>query len=245
MIPRVRAWLEETHSDNFELVRHFAAGFFDSEMLSIPGEWLKVAVGVLAVLLSAGFLALTTYYQSFNLMEAAGLSKARIFLEIRADELSFIAIAAGITALLTALEWQSLFPSKRDCLALAGLPVTVRQIFLAKFGALLLMFAAFVLAMNLPWAMEFATTTAGHWEYDPPTIAVIAANFAATGGACAFVFFSLLALQGILLNVLPGRVFDRVSLFVQSAVLIATLGAMPLYDREPVAGWWPPFWFLH
>ena len=116
MTARVRAWLEETHSDNFELVRHFVSGFFDSEMLSVPGEWLKVAVGVLAVLLSAGFLALTTYYQSFNLMERAGLSKARIFQEIRADELSFIVIAAGITALLTALEWQSLFPSRRDCL---------------------------------------------------------------------------------------------------------------------------------
>src|SRR5207248_8659758 len=119
MIARVRDWLEETHSDNFELVRHFAAGFFDSEMLSIPGEWLKVAVGILAVLLSAGFLALTTYYQSFNRMEDAGLSKSRIFLEIRADELSFIVIAAAITALLTALEWQALFPSRRDCVALA------------------------------------------------------------------------------------------------------------------------------
>jgi len=245
MIERVRAWLEETHSDNFELVRHFAAGFFDSEMLSIPGEWLKVAVGVLAVLLSAGFLALTTYYQSFNLMERAGLSKARIFLEIRADELGFIAIAAGITALLTALEWQSLFPSKRDCLALAGLPVSARQIFLAKFGALVLMFTIFVLAMNLPWAMEFATTTAGHWEHDPPTIAIITANFAATGGACAFVFFSLLAVQGVLLNLLPARLFERVSLGVQALVLIATLGALPLFDRQPLAPWWPPLWFLH
>src|SRR5262249_15137280 len=106
MRERWRQWLEETHSDKFELVRHFAGGFFDSEMLSIPGEWLKVAVGVLAVLLSTGFLALTTYYSSFNQMEAASLSKARIFAEIRGDEFVFITIAAGITALLTALEWQ-------------------------------------------------------------------------------------------------------------------------------------------
>ena len=119
-------------------------------------------------------------------MEDAGLSKARIFLEIRADELSFIAIAAAVTALLTALEWQALFPSRRDCLALAGLPVSVRQIFLAKFAALVLMFSVFALAMNLPWAMEFATTTAGHWENEPSGFLVIAANFSATGGACAF-----------------------------------------------------------
>src|SRR5207248_698729 len=115
------------------------------------------------------------------------------------------------------------FPTRRDCLALASLPVSARQIFLAKFGALLLMFAVFVVAMNLPWAMEFAMTTSGHWANDPPAVAIIAANFAATGGACVFVFFSLLALQGILLNVLPSRLFDRVSLAVQSAVLILTL----------------------
>ena len=178
-------------------------------------------------------------------MEDAGLSKERIFAEIRGNEFTFIAVAAGITALLTALEWQALFPTRRDCLALASLPVSARQIFLAKFGALLLMFAAFVLAMNLPWAMEFATTTAGHWANDPPTVAIIGANFAATGGVCVFVFFSLLALQGILLNILPSRMFDRVSLAVQSAVLIATLGALPLVNRQPVAGWWPPVWFLH
>jgi len=37
--------------------------------------------------------------------------------------LSFIAVAMAITALLTILQWQSLFPSARDCLALVGLPI--------------------------------------------------------------------------------------------------------------------------
>ena len=60
MRTRLRAWLEETHSDNFELVRHFLGGFFDSEALSMPDAWMKVAAGVVAVLLSAGILGLTT-----------------------------------------------------------------------------------------------------------------------------------------------------------------------------------------
>ena len=58
-------------------------------------------------------------------------------------------------------------------------------------------------------------------------------------------FFSLLALQGILLNILPVRMFARVSLVAQSAVFIATLGALPLLDRQPVAGWWPAVWFVN
>jgi hypothetical protein len=244
MRTRLRTWLEETHSDNFELVRHFLSGFFDSEGLSVPDEWMKVAAGVVAVLLSAGILALTTYSESFKRMEDAGLSKERIFSAIRTDELTFIGVAMGITALLTSLQWQALFPSRRDCLALASLPVSARQIFLAKFGTLLLVFAVFVLSMNLPWALEFGPATAGHWAHDPG-IKAAAANFAGMAGGCVFIFFSLLAVQGILLNLLPVRIFARVSLVVQSAVFILTLGALGLFDRQPAAAWWPPIWFLY
>ena len=167
MIERWRQWLEETQGGNFELVRHFAGGFFDSEMLSIPGEWVKVAVGVFAVLVSMGFVAFTTFYSLFNLMEGR-FTKAHIFIEIRGNEFVFIGLAAGATALLTALQWQSLFPTRRDCLALAGLPVSARQVFFAKLNALVLMFAVFVLAMNLPWAVEYCMTTAGDWRTIPP-----------------------------------------------------------------------------
>jgi putative ABC transport system permease protein len=245
MMPRLRAWLEETHGAGFELVRHFLARIFDSEMFSVPGEWQKTAAGLLAALLSFGILALPTYMKSFDLMREAGLSSAQIYREIRANELTFIAVGMAITALLTALVWQSLFPSLRDCLALAGLPVSARQIFVAKASALVLAFAVFVIALNLPWAMMFAAATSGSWGHHSSVLAGIGANFAATGGACVFVFFSLLACQGILLNILPSRAFARASLFVQAAVFISTLGLLPLFDRQPAtAVWWPPVWFL-
>ena len=111
MKARIRSWLDETHGASFELVRHFLAGIFDSDMFSVPGEWQKVAAGLLAALLSLGTLALPTFMQSFNRMGEAGLSPVRIYGEMRAYELTFIAIAIGITALLTALVWQSLFPA--------------------------------------------------------------------------------------------------------------------------------------
>src|SRR5580704_16112676 len=152
----IRAWLDETHGASVELVRHFLANIFDSDMFSVPGEWQKVAAGILAALLSLGILALPTFIQSFDKMREAGLSSLGIYSEMRAYELTFIGIAIGLTALLTALVWQSLFPSLRDCLALAALPLSARQIFVAKSGALLLAFAAFVLALNLPWALMFA-----------------------------------------------------------------------------------------
>jgi putative ABC transport system permease protein len=241
----IRAWLDETHGASVELVRHFLANIFDSDMFGVPGEWQKVAAGILAALLSLGILALPTFIQSFDKMREAGLSSLGIYSEMRAYELTFIGIAIGLTALLTALVWQSLFPSLRDCLALAALPLSARQIFVAKSGALLLAFAAFVLALNLPWALMFAAASSGGLQQSPSALAQVAANFCATGSACVFAFFSLLACQGILLNVLPTRLFTRASLFVQSAVFVATLGLLPFIGRQPdTAAWWPPVWFL-
>ncbi len=88
MKARIRSWLDETHGASFELVRHFLAGIFDSDMFSVPGEWQKVAAGLLAALLSLGTLALPTFMQSFNRMGEAGLSPVRIYGEMRAYELT-------------------------------------------------------------------------------------------------------------------------------------------------------------
>jgi hypothetical protein len=49
---RLRQWLEETHSDTFELVRHFLARFFDTEIGATNDDWRKVAIGIFASLVS-------------------------------------------------------------------------------------------------------------------------------------------------------------------------------------------------
>ena len=56
-----RQWLEETHGDWFELVRHFLARFFDNELGTIRGEWQKVAIGVFASLVSIGIVGFQLY----------------------------------------------------------------------------------------------------------------------------------------------------------------------------------------
>ncbi len=239
-------WMEETHRPGFELMRHFLARFFESEMLGASGEWRKVAIGLLAALFSLGALGLRTYWRRYYFLQSPDFSTPELYRQgVREDLLIFIAVAMAVTALVTILQWQSLFPGLRDCLALAGLPVSARDIFLAKFGALVLLFAVFVLAMTGPPAALFAAVISGPWQENPSSMANALANFAAMAGACVFVFFSLLALQGILLNVLPARLFARVSLIAQAVLFIATLGGLPLLGGQPAsAAWWPPVWFL-
>src|SRR4051794_33375048 len=233
---RVSHWLGETHGVRFELLRHFLRRFFDSDM-SGAGEWRKVAIGIFAALLSASIVAIQTYMERYDIMQDAALPATRVLAEMRADQLTFIGLAMAVTAVLTILQWQSLFPGARDYLALAGLPITARQIFLAKAGALLLMFAAFVLALTVVPAGAFSWVTSHR--------APFGANFAALAGGCVFVFFTLLAIQGVFLNVLPAGAFEGVSTVFQGVVFMATVGAVPLVGRQPAdAWWWPPNWFV-
>jgi len=236
--------LEETHGPAVELVRHFLARFFDNEMVAIPGEWQKVAVGIFASLVSLGFPTLDIYWQRYKHLHE--LSFATYREGVREDLITFVVLAMAVTALLTVLQWQSLFPSLRDCLALAGLPVSPREVFLAKFGSLVLVFSVFVLAMTALPSMLFAIVIGLKWHENPSWWVNAGADFAALAGVCVFVFFALLALQGILLHLLPGRAFERVSLVVQALLFIVTVGAIPLIGRQPTAApWWPPVWFVH
>jgi hypothetical protein len=245
MTRRLRQWLEETHASAWELVRHFLLRFFDNDMITIPGEWQKVAVGIFASLVSVGFALLGIYRDRYKYLHSAPF--AEYHQGVRDDLVSFLAIMMAVTALLTILQWQSLFPSLRDCLALAGLPVRPREIFLAKFAALVVVFTAFVTSMTgMPAILFTYLVTMGRWQENPGILIYVAANFVALAGGCAFVFFTLVAIQGILLHLFPPHTFAKVSLAVQAVLFVATVGAIPLMGRQPAtAFWWPPVWFVH
>lgn len=248
MTARVRRWFGRTHGGGFELLRHFLVGFFDNEMVTVPGEWQKTAIGVFASLVSISLAALWVYALRYKLLHAASFEIYRQ--GVREDLVTFIALTMVVTALLTILQWQSLFLSVRDCLALASLPVSPRQIFLAKFGSLIVIFAAFVVSMTLVPSILLAILASnllpsGHWFENPSLWVNIGANFAALAGGCVFVFFSLLSLQAILLHIFPARTFSRISLIVQGCLFILTVGTVPLLGRQPAAAaWWPPHWFV-
>jgi predicted permease len=239
----IRRWLRETHGCGFELLRHFTGSFFDSELTSIPGEWRKVAVGIIAVLLSLSIIITQLYLGRYGALARGGANALALLRAIRGDQLGLITDMMAAMALATVLQWQSLFPSLRDYLALAGLPIRPRQIFMAKGGALLLVFTGFVLVLVGPPALVFASII-DMGRIFPSQFGVTAACLIAMAGGCAFVFFTLLACQGLLLNLLPPRMFARASMTVQAIVFAGTLGGMSLIGRQPTAWWWPSMWFL-
>jgi hypothetical protein len=219
-------WLDQTHSINFELVRHFLASIFDSEMFSARGQWRTVAISAFALAIPFGLLVLDPKHLQANPI---------------ANELAVLTLLFAVTGVLALLAWQSLFPSRRDFLALAGFPARPRQIFVARFLSILLFAITAVIAITfLPSVI-------------PPYSFITRATPAILG--CLFIFFAIVALQGVMLNALPGRLFVPVSTCVQGA-LVAVFFLSGLYSwfivdwktetitRLPeFAAWAPPVWF--
>lgn len=52
MKDRLLTWLDETHGEFFELVRHFFRGLFDSELITAPDQLQKFVIGILAAIMS-------------------------------------------------------------------------------------------------------------------------------------------------------------------------------------------------
>lgn len=235
-------WIDETHGTKFELVRHFLARMLDGEWSSTRGQWQNVAVGAFALLLPGSMLLLRSGSRNqgkFRLLamldDPGPLRAARL-----ADELGLLTLLFAVTGLIGLIQWQNFFPGRRDHLSLAGLPIRSRQVFLARFAAVLLFSTALVVAMNLLPSL---------------TAANIGAQAVASGLGCFFVLFAMVALQGVLLNTLPARLFARVSAYVQGALIgtliLAGLASWSIREwpratiaRLPEFGAWaPPVWF--
>ena len=249
---RLRRWLAETHSSSFELRRHFFSRFFDSEFISSPGQAKVVAGGALAILISFSLLFTQAYYHKYRML--AGLDDPQPFLHAElADVLFIITLTMLAMGLFTTLQWPALFPGLRDYLVLASLPVRMRDVFVAKFTALAgFATLATVATTALPSIVLPAVMSDG---WDPHPVRQLPAIFLSASLACLFVFFCMVAAQGVLLNVVPVRHFPRVSLSIQGLLLTVLVCGLPFSFTTPDLGpqmslrpGWamlaPPLWFL-
>ena len=245
-------WLEETHSTRFELCRHFFLRFFDSDLVSTPGQWRVVAVGALAILLSSSIIFIQAYWHKYLGLDSLPTPEPHRLATV-ADALFLIILAMFVIGLFTTLQWPSLFPGLRDYLALASLPIRLREIFVAKFTALVAFAGAFVVATTFPPSALMPTVSSG--RYATHSILQVPALFVSCSLAALFVFFSLVAVQGAFLNLLPTRQFARVSLAAQGLLLTILLCGLPFVFAVPNlresmslrpawALWVPPAWFL-
>jgi len=228
--------------------------FFDSELTTTPDQWKMPAIGAISVLLP--WFPLIAQPLAHKYVHFSALAKPDAYLRaVRADELWLLTLTMSAIGLLTAVKWQSLFPGLRDYQVLGTLPLHARQIFQAKFLALLIVSTTAAVAVCVLPAITFPLVSAGRWQINPSLAAHLMVQAIAFAAACYFFFFALLALQGVLLNLLPARHFGQVTGYLQGVLVAAMLILMvlsfsidtrflPTALRPGISAWLPPVWFL-
>jgi hypothetical protein len=248
---RIRLWLSQTHGPQFELLRHFLSEQLANDLMS-SDQVRRLVITVLAGLGCVGPLIIRLYigkYRYLQDLDTGDLYRAAV----HADRLFFISLSMIAAGLVTVVQWQSLFPTRRDYLVLKPLPVRLYQIFAARFLASFLITVLVLADLNLAPSMMFPFLTSGRWQSFE--LRFVAAHAVATFGAGLFVFFALGVIQGVLMNLLPPRAFDRLSVWIQALFATAFIAAAPyVFDipnwHEMIATrphWmllFPPAWFL-
>jgi hypothetical protein len=247
-------WLQETHGPDFELLRHFVLRFFDSELTTTRDQWKAPAVGAFSLLLPWFPLfaqPLAHKYAHFSALATPDAYRQAV----RADELWLLTLMMSAIGLATAIKWHSLFPGLRDYQVLGTLPLRARQVFWAKFLALLIVSTIAVVVINALPCLTFPLVSGSRWQINPSLAAHLTVQAIAFAAGCYFFFFGMLALQGLLLNLLPPRLFGRVTGYLQGLLVAAMLilivlsfsidaPFLPTALRPELSAWLPPVWFL-
>ena len=236
------------------LVLHFFRGFFESDLLSVRDRLASVFAGIIALIISFGLVLPILFTAKYAVLNS--LAAPRLYNEAAlADRLMFICLSMDLTAFVTVLNWQSLFPELKDFMVLGPLPLERLQLFRAKLIALLIFVTVLILSIDVLPSVLFTVIMHGRWQLPHNVFLQIASFFVASCLAGYFAVFALLAIQGLLLNLLPAPWSRALSAALQTLLLILTCAALPLASwipglhavlatSLPALASLPPVWFV-
>lgn len=249
----MRVWMRETHGAQFELVRHFLSQQLAYEFIS-SDQVRRLVITTLAALGCVGPLIIRLYLPKYAQLQ--GLPSPDLYqVAVHADRLFFISLSMITVGLVSAFQWQNLFPSRQDYLTLKPLPLRLHQVFVARFVAAFVTFVIVAIDLNLATSLLFPWISSGKWQRPLFGAQYVFAHAAAAVGAGLLVFLAIVAIQGGCLTLLSSRAFERVSVAIQALLITLFIAAIPsvfdmpnwhrMIQAEP--HWliyFPPAWFL-
>jgi hypothetical protein len=205
------------------LARTFFGRFFESDLMP-PG-----LPQVQLVIWSIAFLAAPGFMLSFQLEKKYARlwrdARARLADSILVDELLFVTFGMMALGLVALIVWEGVFPDRRDVRLLGVLPLRTRTHVVGRLAALAAVGGLFSVGVNLPSAIAFGPVVWSYEAADGPLRAV-AAHLIATAAGGMFVFFLLISIQGVLLNVFGRRTAHGLALALQMVFVVALLQAL-------------------
>ncbi len=221
------------------LARHFFSRFFDTESLSPQGEPTAGVIQTLGILAVPGaFFVLV-----FRPLTLTGWSLVAV-------RYMFVSFSMTVMGFLMVFEWDALFPDRRDYQVLTPQPIRLSTLFLAKAAALAIFLGMFLADVNLFSVLMWPGVDGGQDFFG-----ILWAHVAAVLASGLFAALAAAALHGLLITLLRGSLYRRVSVALQTllmALLVMNLFLTPMlaFRIQWVATqhpgwlyWFPGFWF--
>ena len=207
-------FIREELSQAAILSHHFFGRLFRNDVVDFEDqmkERLIALLSIMAVLIGWGSYLILAKYLFIPDNHQSWQEKTYIF-----------TLTMVLFGIITVLEWDVLFPDRRDFINLTSLPIRFRTLFCAKLTSLVMFVGLFSIAMNSIASFIFAYHLAD-WRSKSLFFAVryVVAHILSAFAAYFSVFFACIFLQAFLLAILPHKVYRGVSSFVRLA-LIAT-----------------------
>ncbi len=206
------------------LTRHFFGRFFDNEFLSPGGEMVVSVTQILALLPVPGAV-LSLYYifmkYAFEIVKVHSWAAVDSW----SDRCFFVSFSMIVTGLVTLLYWDNLFPDRKDYLNLLPLPLTLRTLFVSKVTSLILFMGLFSIMVNAVSGILFPLAATLSHATSADSTRFLIAHFVSVVSGSAFVFLLLVGVQGACMTVLSQRLFRKVSVAIQSSLLVLLLSS--------------------
>ena len=235
------------------IARTTFAGFLESDLVP-QGMQAPALIWAAAFLVGPALYLPTTYLAKYPLIRR--FHPELLERTFWGDRLLFLMMSAGAMGAVSVVLWDTLFPARRDAYVLTPLPVSLPAQMLGRLAGVLLLCLGFVAALNGVPSLTYPAAACATFA-QMPRVAI--GHFVSTTAADLFVFFSVAAVQGLVILSLGRRSAARLSPIVQATAVVGVLlgilfiGAIrtatidAIVRARPSDGllaWNPAAWFL-
>jgi hypothetical protein len=192
-------------------------------------EELGLGVGALLTLLAMpGLLVSLLMFEKYGslLRFLRGDGSYDPFTATIPDEYFFIVLSTTVTGAVALWCWDSIFLDRRDHANLVALPISLRMLFFANLGAILVFGALFAVVVNAASFFLYPVAVVGSQGSLLIFLRFSAGHAVAGVFASLFSFLVVFAITGLLLAVLPASMFRRVSLVVRFVLGVIFFGLL-------------------
>ncbi len=238
------------------LTRHFFLRLFINDFVFFEESMQQKVIAIIALLaVFSGHLSKTllTKYLWIRDENSSWVEKGY-----------FLLFAMLVMGFISILEWDLVFPDSRDFANIVPLPLKIRTLFLSKFSSFFLFICLFALAIT-------SLSTFVFWMHLPRwqsntlvfSLRFVLTHIVTVFAACISVSFIFAFLIGLLMTVLGRRIFDLISVYIRSLMMIALVFLISFFlfelidvsqifpslpalkqSNSPFLYFFPPMWFV-